>query len=195
MHRWVIDDFLPPQLLHDLKTLIFSKEFKWAFGAVVYSSEENGPAAEGDSEWNNLLLDQKEDDWFLSRRIFDRESGQQDPEWEYIRPVMYFIEDRLRFRIEEICRVQVNCLLNQNRKRNHGFHNDRPDDHFVALLYLNTSMDAPTVFEDGDEVEHVENRLLFFRGGDMFPNKHSTSLPINTQRRVAININLKGAFY
>jgi hypothetical protein len=193
MHRWVIDDFLPPQFLHDLQQLIFSKQFKWAFGAVVYNSDENGPINTADEFHRQLLLDQKEDDWYLSRRLFN--NGESEPEWEYIRPILYFIEDRLRFQVQELCRVQVNCLLNQNRRRQHGFHNDMPDDHFVALLYLNTSMDAPTVFEDGEEVEHVENRLLFFRGGDMFPNKHSTNLPINTQRRVAININLKGAFY
>lgn len=190
--RCVIDDFLPQQFLADLKTFIFSKEFKWAFGAVIYNAEENGPIDSSSSD-SNLLLNQKEDDWFLSRRIY--ESGSFEPEWEYIRPVMYFIEDRLKFQIQEICRVQVNCLLNQNRKRQHGFHNDMEDDHYVALLYLNTSMGAPTVFETGEEVEHIENRLLFFKGGKSINNMHSTSLPTTTQRRVAININLKGRFY
>ena len=191
--RWVVDDFLPQQFFHDLRNILFSKDFKWAFGAVVYNPDENGPVNTDDDTYRRLLDDQKEDDWFLSRRVY--ESGRFEPEWDYIRPVMYFIEDRLKFQIHEICRVQVNCLLNQNRHRRHGFHNDMVEDHYVALLYMNTSMDAPTVFEDGDEVEHIENRLLFFRGGDMFNNKHSTSLPVRTQRRIAININLKGAFY
>lgn len=194
--RWVIDDFLPQKFFYDLKDFILSKQFMWSFGAVVYHPDENGEVSpEVNFTDRQLYLDQKEDDWFLSRRIFDAEYQIQEPEWEPIRPILYFIEDRLRFQIQEVCRVQVNCMLNQNRKRQHGFHNDRPDDHYVGLYYLNTSMGAPTVFEDGKEVEHIENRLLFFRGGDMFENKHSTNLPINTQRRVAINMNLKGEFF
>jgi hypothetical protein len=194
--RWVVDDFLPQRFFHDIRDFILSKQFKWVFGAVVYHPAENGDTYPymPDHE-KNIYLDQKDDDWFLSRRIFDSQDRIQEQEWDVIRPIMYFIEDRLRFQVHELLRVQVNCMLNQNRKRMHGFHNDRPDDHYVALYYLNTSLGAPTVFEDGEEVEHIENRLLFFRGGDMFENKHSTNLPINTQRRAAININLKGEFF
>ena len=194
--RWVIDDFLPQKLFIDIKDMVFSKEFHWAFSSVVYHPEENGMIDEtADANTIRLFQDQKEDDWFLSRRLFDAETHRQEAEWDVIRPMLYFIEDRLRFKITQLHRVQANSFLNQRRNRMHGFHNDRPDDHYVALYYLNTSLRAPTVFEDGEEVEHVENRLLFFRGGDMFNNKHSTNLPTTTQRRVAININLNGEFF
>ena len=155
--------------------------FRWNFSSILPEGYEG----------------QSEKDWYFMKRIFSEHEIIEDSAeyWQAIRPIMFFIEDRFHFYTERIVSVNVNSLMNQNIDRAHGWHNDMKERHFVALFYLNTCMSSPTLFENGESVDHIENRMLFFEGGDHIDHRHSTNLPRDVERRLAINFNLIGDIY
>lgn len=178
--RIVIDDFLPQSYFNEIKGMIEHPAFRWNFSSILPDGYDG----------------QTQKDWYFVKKIYSQHDQIDDAlgYWQTIRPMFYFIEEKLKFITEHIISVNVNSLMNQNRQRAHGWHNDCEHKHYVALFYINTCRTAPTLFEDGDEVEHLENRILFFEGGNHIDNKHSTNLPLDVERRLAINFNLEGRF-
>ena len=179
--RRVIDDFLPRGYFNEIKQMIEHPAFRWNFSSILPEGY-NG---------------QTEKDWYFMKRIYTENEHIEDAAgyWQTIRPMFYFFEEKLNFLTEHVISVNVNSMMNQGRKRAHGWHNDCPYKHYVALFYINTCNAAPTLFEDGAEVDHIENRLLFFEGGDHINNRHSTNLPLDVERRLAINFNLQGSLF
>lgn len=178
--RCVIDDFLPRSYFNEIKMMIEHPSFRWNFSSILPQGYEG----------------QTEKDWYFVKRIYSEHEPIEDSfaYWQTIRPMLYFFEEKLGFITDHIISINVNSMMNQGRARAHGWHNDCSYPHFVALYYINTCNSAPTLFEDGTEVAHNENRLLFFEGGDHIDNRHSTNLPLDVERRLAINFNLKGKF-
>jgi hypothetical protein len=85
-----------------------------------------------------------------------------------------------------LVRVKGNMFpnLNLNKRIKEPFHADYPYEHKGAIFYINTN-NGPTVFEDGTEIESVENRILLFE-----PHKLHTMIYCTDQKvRVNININ------
>lgn len=85
-----------------------------------------------------------------------------------------------------LIRVKGNMFpnLNLNERIKEPFHVDLPYEHKGAIYYVNTN-NGPTVFEDGTEIEAVENRILLFE-----PHKLHTMIYCTDQKvRVNININ------
>jgi hypothetical protein len=177
---WIVDNFLPRSYFNEIKQMIEHPSFRWNFSSILPEGTQ----------------DQTNKDWYFMKRICSHNEPIDDAigYWQTIRPILYFLEDRLDFVTDHIISCNVNSLMNQNRERAHGWHNDCPEPHFVALFYINTCMTSPTLFEDGNHVDHFENRMLFFEGGDHLNRKHSTNLPLDVERRLAINFNLYGHF-
>lgn len=97
----------------------------------------------------------------------------------------------------EVClfRAKLNVIPRADAKRREGFHCDRVftdkrtgmervSPHVVGLLYLTTT-NGPTVFEDGEEIDCVANRLVLFDG----TRKHTSTSCTDAKIRAALNLN------
>lgn len=60
-----------------------------------------------------------------------------------------------------LVRMSVNFMPPMSENKLQGFHTDSPTLCKSAVLYLNTN-NGKTVFENGDEIESVANRLIVF---------------------------------
>ena len=68
-----------------------------------------------------------------------------------------------------------------------GFHTDSVLDNITSVFYLNTC-NGSTVFEEGGEVESVENRLVTFDSN----LKHQGVTCTDKKRKIVINLNYEG---
>lgn len=81
-------------------------------------------------------------------------------------------------------RVKMNVTHWTQEVMQDGFHIDNPTRHIACILYLNTT-NGPTVFEDGEKVDCVSNRLIIFDG----KRKHAGCTTSDTNIRAVLNIN------
>jgi len=91
-------------------------------------------------------------------------------------------------------RAKINVIPRTHKNLTEGFHCDRTFEdadgverlcpHAVGLFYLNTT-DGPTVFEDGEKIDCVANRLVIFDG----LRRHTSSSCTDQKIRAALNLN------
>lgn len=168
----IIDDFLPPSYHQGLCQLMNSDQFPWYYA--------NGVTSYGDG------------DFFFTHNVFRKsEGGVNSDFWNEFKPMIFLIEDKLKFHMTDLLRIKCNCYTNQNKKIDHKLHIDFPEvPHYTALYYTNTS-NGPTVFKTDNGIETVdavENRLIFFSGN--IP--HHSTLQTDSNVRINVNINLQG---
>jgi len=86
---------------------------------------------------------------------------------------------------QSIVRIKANLLTQTPEHIVHGMHNDvfMPFA-LTAIYYINTN-NGYTIFEDGDKVESVANRMVIFPANI----KHSGATCTDKVRRVVINLN------
>lgn len=95
--------------------------------------------------------------------------------------------DPLFFKINpsSILRVKANLIPRTHETITHQMHVDIG--HFkgkTAIFYINTN-DGKTIFEDGTEIDSVENRLVVFDSNIL----HTGTTCTNTRARCLINLN------
>lgn len=93
-----------------------------------------------------------------------------------------------------ILRIRANLTIaSDNNCDNYGFHTDaelltqQGIPYKTAIFYVNTN-NGKTIFEDGFEVNSVENRLVVFDG----TIKHTATTHSDTKTRCVINFNYIG---
>lgn len=91
-----------------------------------------------------------------------------------------------KMEIKSLVRIKANLTTRTPDRIVYGHHVDYDDTKFLktAVFYLNTN-DGLTVFENGTEIESIENRLLVFDSS----LKHSGTSSTNENARSVININ------
>lgn len=112
------------------------------------------------------------------------------------------LEDVSEIPIKEILRVRIGMILRNHEQIIHDPHVDFLFPHMTAIFYLN-DCDAPTVmydqihpedkleeqisgpFEEKQRINSEENKIVVFDG----LNYHSSTTPLNSKRRIVININ------
>ena len=96
------------------------------------------------------------------------------------------MKEHLGMGFRNITRIKANLYPRTEEVQVHPFHSDTNEIEALqgALLCLNTC-DGYTGFEDGTEVDSVENRVVFF---DSTKPHHSTSCS-NAAYRLNINVN------
>ena len=82
-----------------------------------------------------------------------------------------------------LLRIKGNMFPNLGERIKEPLHADYPCEHKGAIFYINTN-NGPTVFEDGTEIDAVENRILLFE-----PHKLHT-MTYCTDQKVRVNINI-----
>ena len=94
------------------------------------------------------------------------------------------IFDSAKMDIKSLVRVKANLYLRTNERIVHGYHTDYPFECKTAIFSLNSN-DGLTKFENGQEVESVENRMVIFNG----LLKHTGTTCTNQKTRMNINFN------
>lgn len=158
------DDFLPEDLFADMQQALLDSSFPWFYYDHVTRQTPSG------------------DDFQFVHVFYNRGMINSD----YYRTLILPVLDHLG--AKALRRAKANLLCARGEQRLHGFHTDfldcaPGDQQKVSILYI-TDSDAPTVFQDGQQVFPRPNRLLTFPAH----LAHSSTSP-QSQRRVVINVN------
>lgn len=168
----VIDNFLPPSFHNDLVHLLEGERFPWYYCGNVTHTD----GSDDSYYFAHLALD------------VDEQGCEQTQFFDHIRPMLYFIEDKAKFRLNNLMRVKCGMYPNIGYAKKNQWHTDREENHYVGLYYVN-STDGPTDIGD-TSVECVANRFVLFDGSI----SHRSTHPTNVKSRINININMHGFF-
>jgi hypothetical protein len=120
-----------------------------------------------------------------------------------IRPMLYFVEERLDRKISDVRRIKINCLTrngNSFTKDNYNIpHTDEPNPEFLSLIYYVNDSDGDTFFFNESVGEAVNGVTINSRISPkmgravIFDSRrfHAGSNPIESQSRFVINITFK----
>jgi hypothetical protein len=171
----IIENFLPSNFHNELLSIVNNENyFPWFYSSNISSiSQENSIKQYG-----------------FSHILYDEQSNFYSNYFNNFYPIKYFIESKFQVNIKNIIRYRLGLNLNISDKKSiiHHAHKDYEFNHHVLLYYLNNS-DGPTIFYSNDEYIEIEpegNKAVLFDGSIM----HSSSTPINHEKRIALNINL-----
>tara|TARA_R100001224_G_scaffold17969_1_gene8801 strand:+ start:340 stop:840 length:501 start_codon:yes stop_codon:yes gene_type:complete len=132
--------------------------------------------------------------WYYQQdKVFPGDSGKQfthvfytnfkinSEHFDIILPVLN------KLNIYALRKVKINLTLPEKEFGKYGFHRDFEDEHKVAktgIFYFNNT-NGPTVFENGESIDCIENRMV------IFPShyKHAGSFHTSDGERVVLNIN------
>ena len=160
----VIDDFLPSNQFERISGNLMGNNFPWY--------------------WNNFVNDRNEqhEHGQFTHGFFNYEL---DNPWKSIYGQL--LEDFIdSFTWKEMLRIKANLIPRTPTNIVSGYHVDQHFPHKVGILYINTN-DGCTMFENGDKIDCVANRMLFFDGG----MRHSSVTATDQYNRIVINLNYK----
>ena len=156
--KTVIDNFLDHGDFEAMKILFTDNPyFSWFY--------QNG------KEYEN-------DDFFQFTHIFYNNHNPNSQHYQALQPFL----DKLQ--VNALIRIKANLTGREESIRLGKFHVDSLFKCNTAVWYLNTN-NGKTVFEDGDEVESVANRMVIFPS----KQKHTATTHTDEKTRIVINFN------
>ena len=162
----VYDDFLDDEKFRWVQREMLGSSFNWHLSTVL------------DPKVDTVDCNQLENIQFSNWMYHGLEPG--GPEYGIVEP---FISDP-RLGITALVRIKANLTMRTPKVITHGFHKDGKCHHTSAIYYVNSN-DGYTEFEDGTQIESVENRLLVFDS----QISHTGSTCTNARVRCVINFN------
>jgi len=142
MNFKILDNFLNPSDFQNLKNfMIYDGDFSWQIRMGV--SEQR-----------------KDDGYFLTHSFYDNFKPSSE-HFSILFPILKKLDPL------SIIRIKANFYPTTKKIVYHDFHvdfldiDDSPISCKGCLLYLNTN-NGKTIFEDGTEIESIENRALLF---------------------------------
>jgi len=174
-------NILSKEVFNTMNKSIFSNEFPWYFLS--------------DSAFKEKFLKKEEIgiNYAWSHLLFDFEKGGINSNFyhSFYYPIIFILE-KFNFKIENLLRIRIGLTATIGKPVINKPHIDWDFPHESIIFYFNNS-DGNTVFYNKDkksvvkEITPIENMAVGF-DGHIF---HSSSKPVNTQRRIIMNINLK----
>jgi|TARA_R110000787_G_C13328860_1_gene437177 hypothetical protein len=155
----VIDNFLPDEEFRKLKAIVMGLGMPWYYSPSITT--------------RNLSDDKN----FYMSHIFYSKNKFSDM-FSFITPLMDAVAP------DNVIRIKANLYPNQGDKVVHDSHYDYDFSHKAAVFSINTN-DGATIMPDGEHVESIANRIVFFDGSEM----HSSTTCTNASVRVNINMN------
>jgi hypothetical protein len=154
----VIDNFLEKEDFEKIKSTMFGEHFPWFFQSNVATATDHS------------------DEYYFTHMFY----------WNYRISSSFF--DALTPLINKInpsaiIRVKGNMYPNLNRNIINRLHTDLDFSHKGAVYYLNTN-NGKTILKNGEEIDSIENRILFFDSSLPHQSTHCTD------EKVRMNINL-----
>lgn len=187
MYR-IIDDLIPPSYQDQIEILFSDQRMNWN-----YRDQTSGV---GDAvDRHNQLI--KENAQFV-HEIFSHDSGAQSSAFEQLKPVLFFVEDKMKCNIKGLSRIKANLLIKDTTSK--GFYhpphvdNANTKDCYILLYYINDS-DGPTIIFDKDvtqghtnlselvRVEPKKGRGVLLKSSQF----HASSNPVENDTRLVIN--------
>jgi len=165
----IIDNFLEQERFEHVRNAFIDRSFLWRVGPSL--SDDNRTA---DPRFDYQCV-----------RIMHTVGNTAEP--ELIRMITPLLKP-LNIRSDNVLRVKANLVLCKHEPITAGYHVDPPDavlgKGMTAIYYINTCNGA-TLFENGNVVDSVANRIV------IFPNewRHSARHQTDTATRVVINLN------
>jgi hypothetical protein len=157
----IIDSALSQEEFENIKNFMLNSNFPWNLTPVVTNEKENLPVTAS---------------YYFTHEFW---SGfHTEPQSQVFAPILNLLECRAMIRIKANLYPSTETIIH------HDDHYDYEFSHRAAIFYLNTN-NGLTVFEDGTEVESIENRLLIF---DASVLHHSTTCS-DDKCRVNVNFN------
>ena len=181
------DNFLPNFYFESLKEELIKESFPWFFKKEIAGYSERVE--------NNIIY--LKNQYGFYHTLFHEDFGWSNNSILF-KPVISAIQENFNLKIEFLLRMRVGLLTNVGEVGSHYPHIDYDVPHKTVLLYMDNS-DGPTIFYDAhyqDESdiskmssfamsEPIANRAIMFNG----LRYHSSSSPVNFEKRLAININ------
>jgi hypothetical protein len=166
---WIVDDFLPPSLFNDIQNLTMGDGINWTYRPGATSVDTP-------------------DEFYFSHTAFLKDPFSISPLFNDIKPILYFMDDRLKFYLDDLIRINCTMCTNRGKIITQAMHVDYDMPHYTGIFYCNTT-NGPTVFEDS-KVDSVANRFVLFDGS----MKHAATLQDDCHARVNIVFNMQGRF-
>ena len=170
----VIDKFLPTNEYIILKDIFKSEELPWYYASGISAKDST-----------NQLTNPLDNYYFVHLLYANMMILSQH--FDAVRPIVEkALSKHLGIDFNQITRIKANMYTRTEEVQTHPFHSDTNEIAGLkgALISLNTC-DGYTGFEDGTQVDSVENRCIIF---DSTKQHHSTSCS-NAPYRLNINVN------
>ena len=154
----IFDNFLDNETFNNIKNYILNDEdFPW-----FYCQGKSSPT-ESSYQFVHIFYS---NDTINSRHF------------EILKPIFQKLE------VQSLLRVKLNFSPKSDQFKTFDFHRDVEAMCKTSIFYLNTN-NGKTVFENGDEVESRENRLITFPAH----TNHTGTTHTDTDYRLVLNIN------
>lgn len=159
----IFDEYLNKDIFKSIQNVFINNyNFPWYYNEKVANIDEE------------FHLDRHQ----FTHMIFRENQGICSDFYQYIVPLIEKINTPM------LMRVKANLGTRTNEHVEGGFHTDSKLNHKTAVFYLNTN-NGYTLFENGEKVESLENRLVVFDSN--IP--HTGVSQTDTKVRCLLNIN------
>jgi hypothetical protein len=171
----VVDNFLEKESLEKLQDLILGSATNGYFGWNIIT--EVAGTYDGDEEYYNPEIENQLWNWYGVHLIYNTL-----PNSPYFDDVLNIFRDR--WELKSLMRIKANFYPYTSEVKEHAKHKDFKFNHKSAVFSLNTC-DGFTRMSNGDKVDSVANRIVFFDGSEY----HNSSTTSNAKGRYNINFN------
>ena len=153
----VIDNFLDKNIFHKLNNEFLNNNFFWYY--------QNGKVFENDGD-------------FQFTHIFYENNKINSDRFYIIEPFLILLN------VKSLVKAKLNFTPKDTVLKKFEFHIDNDFNCNTAVFYLNTN-NGKTIFENGKEVNSIENRLVKFNSNI----KHTGTSTTDKPYRMVLNIN------
>jgi hypothetical protein len=167
-NKIIIDNLCPKPEADAINEIYVGEHFPWYFKNYVVDE--------------TMIKDGTENYQYQFTHHLLREDGNIVTEqnyWQALFPIFN------RIHPNTFVRIKANLVPRADKVVVHGFHVDCMVPFSITGIYYCNTNNGYTAFEDGDQIESVQNRLVLFPSN----MKHSGSTCTDVNSRVAININ------
>ena len=168
----IIDNFLDKDSFLEIKKFIMSPRCQWRF--VDFIAHKDKKNEDNDGYFVHSFTD--------CDPISLRERFQRSPNFSIISSLMEKINQEISYK--DVLRVRSSLYPRRQYQKPDAMHTDYKFSHNVCIFYVNTT-NGYTLFEKGEKVFSVENRLLIFNGLE----RHCSVVQSDSAARFIININ------
>ena len=170
----VIDNFLEQESLETLQSIILGStdsNFYWSIITEVAANANN-------EKYYNAEIENKLWNWYGIHTIYNNTV----PRSPYFDDIINIF--RNKWELKSLIRIKVNFYPYTSEVKEHGRHIDYDFEHKAAVFSLNTC-NGFTRMSNGDKVDSVANRIVFFDGSEY----HNSSTTSDQKGRYNINFN------
>ena len=169
----IIDNFLNEDDYEELRKFLMSPRSQWRF--VDFIAHKDGRDNDKDGYFVHSFTD-RDPNTFKERFLIS-------PDYQKVSRLMECIKKKINY--SQILRVRSSLYPRREKQKPDPFHVDYNFNHKVCIFYVNTN-NGFTLFENGEKVKSVANRLMIFDGLE----KHCSVVQTDATARYIININL-----